>query len=190
MMFPLIQYHAPFGAGGELYNKHGNNTKTRFVLDEIYLDSPKTAWGSHDGTQLNGHGGRGVSRNVVYPSKARYVPGGVFDSNGLHVPILDLDAPQNPPAGIKGFSLAVCSLFRTFNYRFSFGEPEQLTLEDFKARLIALHKQEKRMPRPIKKIEAAETFYDVMLAEIMPEIMDHYYGPVEVKNWLNERKRY
>lgn len=188
--FPIYIYHPPYGAGGGLYNPQRTYGGTLYVKDLIFIDSPTSIWGSHDGTDLHRHGGMGLSRSVVYPSKAAAIPGGILDAKGLHIPILDLDAPQNPPKGLAAFCLGFWSLFRTYKYRYSFGEPEQLSLDEFKERLIKLCYQEKRMPRPIKRIKAAESFYDLMTVETDTDMMEEHYKPVEVKNWIDAPKKY
>lgn len=188
--FPIYLYHPPYGAGGDLYNKQRTYGGTLYIKDIAFLDSPTSIWGSHDGRDLHRHGGIGLSRSARYPSKAAALSGGILDAKGLHIPILDLDAPQDPPKGLAAFCLGFWSLFRTYKYRYSFGEPEQLSLDEFKERLIKLCYQEKRMPRPIKKFKAAESFHDLVTVECGKVMMDEYYKTVEVKNWIDEPKKY
>ncbi|MCH2163969.1 MAG: hypothetical protein MK098_04865 [Marinovum sp.] len=146
--------------------------------------------GSHDGSHHHGdnacnHYGLGLSRRSGTPNRKDALPGGVIDSRGLHVPILDLDAPEETLGGFRGFMLEWgIGLFRTFEHRFTFGEPEQLTLDDMKARIIALNKKAKHMPKTWRKVEQAQSFDEVMLADIPPPVYEHYYGPVRVKNWV------
>jgi hypothetical protein len=137
------------------------------------------------------HGGVGLSRSVEFPNKRDTLPGGVLDSKGMHIPILDLGAPDEPPKGKKSFLLGTYGcLIGTFRYRYSFGEPEQLELEDFNSRIIELSRDERRMPRNKKAIEAAQNFYDVMGAEMFPDAMAAYSKTVNVKNWIDAPKRY
>jgi hypothetical protein len=106
------------------------------------------------------------------------------------VPILDIDAPQYAPSSFWDGLTYLRAIIATWQYRFSFGEPEQLSLDEYKSRMIELNKKEKGMPKTWRKIEKAETFYDTMMADVPKPIMEAYYGPVEVKNWIGEPKRY
>jgi hypothetical protein len=153
------------------------------------LNAPKTVWGSADHSAYLQHGGTGLSRNADYPCKDIALPGGILDSQGQHIEILNIDAQEGKPHAIAGFLLGAFSLLCTYQYRFSFGRPEQLNLEDFKDRIIKFGKEERKMPRPTKKILASKTFYEVMEAECEPEIVKAYYGMTVVKNWIDEPKR-
>lgn len=173
--FPVIRYHPLV--------EHRDGVKIKKT--RIYLDKPKTIWGSADGSEYLRHGGTGLSRSADYPSKAAVLPGGILDANGRHIPILDIEARNSKPNSLVEFLFnCLSSLFLTYRYRYSFGEPEQLELQDFKDRLIKLSKEERKMPRPTKQILAAKSFYEVMEAECEPEIVKAYYKTVLVKNWL------
>ena len=50
--------------------------------------------------------------------------------------------------------------------------------------------QEKGMPRPIKQIKSATSFYEVMQVEFGADDMKKYYKTIPVKNWLDEPKKY
>lgn len=182
MFFPVLRYHPPLN-----YDSGAVSTRS-----EAFLDSPLTVWGQRDWNQdFTRHGGRGLSRNAWWPPCRQIVlPGGVVDANGLHVPILDIDAPETAKANLLTRLAQIPPLFFTFQYRFHFGEPEQLTLDQYKSMMIDLNKKEKKMPNTWKKIEKAESIYDAMAADIAPAIMKVYYGPVRVKNWIDEPRKY
>ncbi len=178
--FPIIRYHPPIE-----YRDGVKIRKTRTLLN-----APMTPWGSADGSEYLRHGGTGLSRSAEYPSKETLLPGGILDANGHHIKILDIDAPEDKPGRVFEFFLNLFGLFRTYRYRYSFGKPEQLTLDEFKNKLIMLGKEEKKMPRPVKKILSAKSFYEVMEAECERDIVNSYYKTVWVKNWLEEPRRY
>ena len=113
-----------------------------------------------------------------------------MDSKGLHIPLLDLDAPELPPKGLMSFCTVVYSIFSTFKTRYSFGEPEQLSLQEMKDKIIKVNMTKRHMPRYTKQIKAAESYYDVMCAVMCDVVMEHCYGTVSVKNWLDEPKKF
>lgn len=175
--FPIIRYHPLI--------VHRDGVKIRKT--HTLLDAPMRIGGSPDGSDYLRHGGTGLSRNSEYPSKSAVLPGGILDASGRHIPILDIDAPENKPNVIINIISVFIAEVRTFRYKQSFGEPEQLKLEEFKDRLIKLGKEERKMPRPTKKILAAKSFYEVMEAECDPEITKAYYKTVWVKNWIDHK---
>ena len=179
LTFPVIRYHPPYThvSGAVAYRS------------DHWVDRPLTIWGSKNGQDMMRHGGRGLSRNWIPPSRSQVLPGGVIDAKGIHVPIVDVDAPDEPVMGLRHILLMLPPIFKTFEYRFSFGEPKQLTLAEYKSKMIELNKKERRMPKTWKKIEKAENFYDAMAADIPLDILKVYHGPVTVKNWIDVPKR-
>jgi hypothetical protein len=180
LTFPVQRYHPPI-------RQPSGAVSLRM---QAWLDAPRSIWGSHDGSDTWRHVGHGLSRNFDFPCKSECLPGGAIDSTGLHFPILDLDAPETSPVGLWKAASVLASLLRTHQYRFSFGEPEQLSLGEYKSRMTELNKKETGMPKTWRKIEKAESYYDAMMVDVSKVIMDAYYGPVEVKNWIDEPKRY
>lgn len=175
LQFPVIRYHDPVLSP----------TGTLETIQEAWLDSPTSIWGSHDGNDSNRHGGRGLSRHTDFPSKAHCLPGGVLDSVGRHYPILDLDAPEQPPSGLNRVVwFARLAVFGPFEYRFSFGKLEMLDLESYKRKVIDLNKAERRTYKFWRKAEKATSYREVLTPFIPPDIFDHYYEEVRVRNWV------
>ncbi len=181
LTFPVIRYHPPL-------KQISGAIATR---SDALVDAPLTIWGQKDWSQdYYRHGGRGLSRNAWHrPSRKSVLPGGVVDSNGLHVPILDIDAPEDVTTSFLDRLFQIPPFFFTFQYRFHFGEPEQLTLDQHKSMMIDLNKQERHMPKVWRKIDKAESHFDVIAADVPPAIMQVYYGPVQVKNWIDVPRR-
>ncbi|WP_208353072.1 hypothetical protein [Pseudaestuariivita rosea] len=136
-----------------------------------------------------GTGGMGLILDSDPPFKSSVVPGGLLDCSGRHIPIIDIDAPKQADVGLKLVALETFGFFiKRFEYRYSFGKPEQLTLEEFKSRLIKLCYQEKGFPRPIKSINAANSFREIMEVEFGKERVDRFYKTEKIKNWIDEAK--
>ncbi|MCY4334754.1 MAG: hypothetical protein OXC60_08790 [Litoreibacter sp.] len=172
--FPVYRYHPP--------KKLGSRVSCRSFIS---LDSPRTYHGSVGHKAGTQHGGTGLSRDAEFPFKNDILPGGVLDSKGLHIPILDIDAPETQFRPLVLFALELVPNIWTYRYRMSFGEPEQLDLAEFKKRIISLSKKEKNMPfKRYKQVEAADSFYGVMEAEFEPDLMAASHKTVSVKNWI------
>ena len=176
--FPVYQHHPPYDFGnGTIRTLLLNSTNAPVLTFPVFLGLRQYE--------------SGLSRNTDFPSKSDLVPGGVFDAGGVYIPIVDVDAPMNPPTGIKSLVLGTYSIFiATFQHRLCFGEPIQLDLEDYKSRLIKLMHQQKRLPRPTAQLKKAKSFYDVMSVECGEKVMEKYYKTEVVKNWIDEPKRF
>ena len=114
----------------------------------------------------------------------------MVDASGKHIPILDIDAPIEATRNLVTRLAQLPPIFVTYKYRFHFGKPEQLTLDQYKTMMIEMNKKEKGMPKTWKKIEKAENFFDAMSADIPPLVMRAYLAPIVVKNWIDVPRKY
>lgn len=172
--FPIYRYHPAI---------HG------VCLDFAYFDAPCSVIGPP--YHQFPHGGRGLSRAPEFPCREHILPGGILDAAGRHIPILDIDAPDSPPWLPLRLPLALFGILRTYRYRYSFDEPEQLSLDDYKTKLLAIIKAEKLDPhsrRPVRRIKAAESFLDIHRADLPEVLIARYHKTALVKNWIDEPK--
>ena len=133
----------------------------------------------------SGTSGMGLFRSGYHLSLPQVVPGGILDAAGRDIPILDYDGPEHPRSGLVRFFAGFAELAGLrYPHRYTFGEARQLTLEEFKSRLTKLMHQQKGFPRPIKQINEAQTFLEVMMVEFGEERARHFHKEYEFPNWV------
>jgi len=123
-----------------------------------------------------GTNGLGLVNDYTPPCRESVAPGGLLDANGMHFPIVDIDAPKSISEVERLIKETASILFFTYEYRFSFGVPEQLELEEFKKRLIKLRYQEKGFSRPTDAIKLARSFKEIMSVEFGTKCVERFYG--------------
>lgn len=108
-----------------------------------------------------------------WPRKEWYVPGGILDSDGHDIPIIDLANWRPIPTVLRPIDYFFGGLIAGGHYRvdYVFGEPMQLALQEFKNRLCQLLAKERRshsggvgFRARQRDVQAATTFEEAVRA--------------------------
>ncbi len=184
--FPVYRLHPPEDMGGGTVGtlKHlASPYPVRQSWRYIWRRMSEEGFGWADDPS-QGTNWMGLFRSGDHLSRAQTVPGGLLDASGKFIPILDYDGPLKPRRGILHWfaDFAIIAGHR-YTHRYTFGTPEQLELDAFKARLIKAMYQAKGFPRPAAKIKAATSFLEVMEVEFGKNYARHYCKTLSFENW-------
>lgn len=129
--------------------------------------------------------GLGLLRSWYHLSVAQVVPGGILDAAGRYFPIVGYCGATHPRDKIVDFFAGFAEIAGLrYNHKFTFGPPEQLDLDAFKNILIQKMRRSKGFPRPIKDVQNAGSFLEIMMIEFGEERAKHFYKEYTVPNWL------
>ena len=184
--FPLYRYHPPEDMGPgrvgtlKLYSTpFPVRPNIPAYCRSIIANEPQYVFRSRpeSGTQ-----GMGLFQSDYHLSVPQVAPGGLLDASGQDIPIIGYNGADHPRPGLVHFFMGFAEIAGwRYSHHFQFGEPVQLTLPDFKKKLIGRMSASKGFPRPIKAIKEAETFLDIFKIEFGEKRAKHFYKEYEYK---------
>jgi hypothetical protein len=183
LSFPVLRYHPTLDLGG--------GKTASFQIYEAPLpvrDSWTAVKLSLSGQRLaylqsgeKGTDGSGLFKSVEWLTYSDVVPGGLLDSRGRHIPIVDYQrSDRYGSAALRFFAdlAAICGV--RYQHKLKLGDVEILEIGAYKRKFISIARRQNALRLAKKELDNAASFLDIMRMLTGQQRLERYSRDYEV----------
>jgi hypothetical protein len=165
LSFPVLRYHPPMHLGG--------GKTASFQIYEAPMpvrDSWAAVKLSLSGKRLDylrseeaGTDGSGLFKSPQYLTYSDVLPGGLLDTSGRHIPILNYWRSDDFGHEAIRFFASFAAIFGVrYQHKFQFGAVEVLDFAAYKTKIISLLRQQNAQQIPKKELDQATSYREAI----------------------------
>jgi hypothetical protein len=183
LSFPVLRYHPPMKLGGgktssfQIYDAP-LPVRDNWAAIKLSLSGQRLAYlqSAEKGTD-----GSGLFRSPEWLTYSEVVPGGLLDSRGQHVPILNYWRTDRSGNGAIRFLASFVTIFGVrYQHKFEFGDVEILDLDAYKKKFRAMLRKQNALRIPKNDVDNATSYVDIMRTFTIPKRLERFSRDYEV----------